>query len=51
LIELKPYGQCTVNMATSRTMAIGMLAKATNAPAKIIAPPRISTAIVANDMR
>ena len=34
LIELKPYGRCTANMATNRTAAIGKLASATKAPTR-----------------
>lgn len=32
LIELNPYGKCTVSIATRRTAAIGMLTTNTKAP-------------------
>jgi hypothetical protein len=34
LIELNPYRQCTLNMATSRAAAIGTLLSGTSAPSK-----------------
>ena len=38
MIELNPFGTCTVNIATSRTTAIGTVASGTKAPSKISSP-------------
>src|SRR5262249_36888071 len=42
LMALKPYRKWTVNIATSIMTISGMLTTATNAPARIARPPRIS---------
>src|SRR5258706_7461107 len=49
-MELKPYGRCTVNIATRRTTAIGMLTAQTNAPSRTAKPPTHSTSTVAHAM-
>src|SRR5574339_383525 len=51
LIELNPYGRWTVNMATRRTTANGMLATGTKAPIRTANPPISSTSMVAQAMR
>jgi hypothetical protein len=43
LMALNPYRRWTVNMATSIMTIRGTLTTATNAPARIARPPRIST--------
>ena len=42
LMALKPYRRWTVNIATSIMTIRGTLTTATNAPARIARPPRIS---------
>src|ERR1700722_138653 len=48
-MELKPFGKCTVNMATSSTIVIGTLARGMNAPTITKNPPSNSTRTVAHD--
>jgi hypothetical protein len=48
-MELKPFGRCTVKMATSSTIIIGMLASGTQAPMNTANPPSNSTRTVAHD--
>ena len=42
LIEVNPKGRWTVNMATSRTAAIGKLTNGTRAPSSTARPPNNS---------
>jgi hypothetical protein len=46
LIELNPYGRCTVNIATMRITIIGMLTTRTKTPSITAPPPSSSTRIV-----
>src|SRR5262245_19171076 len=45
LMALKPYRRWTVNIATSIMTISGILTAATNAPARIARPPRISRSV------
>jgi len=44
-MELNPYRTWTVNIATSIEMMSGILAIATNRPARMAKPPKISSSI------
>ena len=46
VVELNPFGRCTVMIATNRTIIIGSVAKGIRAPTRIISPPTSSTTIV-----
>src|SRR5437879_2139830 len=46
LIELNPYGRCTVKIATNKSAAIGKLTRDTKAPRNIAKPPSSSVSMV-----
>jgi hypothetical protein len=45
LIELKPYGRCTVKMATASKMTPGILTRETEAPTRTATPTLTSSDI------
>src|SRR6478609_4402015 len=51
LIELNPYGRCTVSAATTTTAAIGRPASHTKAPPNTERPPSNSIPMVAHAMK
>src|SRR6266481_3644217 len=51
LIELNPYGRCTVKIATNKSTAIGKLARDTKAPRSIAKPPSSSVSMVNHAVR
>src|SRR5438128_5177486 len=51
LIELNPYGRCTVKIATNNSAAIGKLTRDTKARRSIAKPPSSSVSIVTHAMK